>query len=59
MDINKELTNLITKVLVSEGYDKSAAAYVLSNYDLYSYLIEDSLKVIKDQVGSISRVMEI
>jgi hypothetical protein len=59
MDINKELTNLISKVLVSEGYDKGAAAYVLSNYDLYSYLIEDSLKVIKEQITDITKVMEI
>jgi hypothetical protein len=58
-DINKDLTKLITKVLISDGYDKGAITYVLGNYDLYCYLLEDSLKVIKDQIADISKVMEI
>jgi len=58
-DINKDLNKLITKVLVSDGYDNGAVTYVLGNYDLYSYLLEDSLKVIKEQVTDISKVMEI
>ena len=58
-DINKDLTNLIIKVLVNDGYDKGAVTYVLSVYDLYSYLLEDSLRVIKEQVTDISKVMEI
>jgi hypothetical protein len=58
-DINKELSKFITKVLVAQGYDSGAANYVLGEYDLYSYLLEDSLKVIKDQINDISKVMEI
>ena len=58
-DINKDIANLITKVLVSQGYDKGAVTYVLGEYDLYSYLLEDNLKVIKEQVSSIVKVMEI
>ena len=58
-DINKDLTNLITKVLVNDGYDKGAVTYVLSAYDLYSYLLEDSLKVFKEQITDITIVMEI
>ena len=58
-DINKDLTNLITKVLVNDGYDKGAVTYVLGAYDLYSYLLEDSLKVIKEQITDITKVMEI
>jgi hypothetical protein len=58
-DLNKELTKFITKVLVSEGYESSAVTYVLGQYDLVSYLLEDSLKVIKEQVTDIAKVMEI
>jgi hypothetical protein len=58
-DLNKELTKFITKVLVSEGYESSAVSYVLGEYDLVSYLLEDSLKVIKEQVTDIAKVMEI
>lgn len=58
-DLNKELTKFITKVLVSEGYDNGAVTYVLGEYDLFSYLLEDSLKIIKEQITDISKVMEI
>jgi hypothetical protein len=58
-DINRDIANLITKVLVNDGYDKGAVTYVLGEYDLYSYLLEDNLKVIKEQITNISKVMEI
>lgn len=58
-DLEKKLNNFITKVLVSEGYESSAVSYVLGEYDLVSYLLEDSLKVIKEQINDVTKVMEI
>jgi len=57
--LNKDLTKLITKALISEGYESSAVSYVLGQYDLVSYLLEDNLKIIKEQITDITKVMEI
>jgi hypothetical protein len=58
-DINKELNKFLTRVLVNQGYDKGAVAYVLGEYDLFSYLLEDRIRVIENQINDISKVMEI
>jgi hypothetical protein len=58
-DINTRLNKFITKVLVDQGYDKHATAYVLGEYDLFSYLLEDRIRVIESQINDITKVMEI
>ena len=50
MNEDKKLAEIITAYLLREGMDKKAIKYVLSNYDLFSYVLETPLKVITSQV---------
>jgi len=54
-----QLRKVITGHLLREGYDEAAITFVLSNYDLTSYLLEDPLKIITEQVNRVSKAVEI
>lgn len=59
MNIELQLRKVITAHLLCEGHDVRAIEYVLSNYDLTSYLLEDPLKIIIEQVNRVSKAVEI
>ena len=57
--IDRELAKVITKCLLDEGYQLNAIKYVLSNYDLTSYLLDDALKIMGEQCADVSQAMAI
>ena len=59
MSTELQLRKVITAHLLREGHDVRAVEYVLSNYDLTSYLLEDPLKIITEQVNRVSKAVEI
>ena len=59
MNVELQLRKVITAHLLREGHDVRAIEYVLSNYDLTSYLLEDPLKIINEQVERVSKAVEI
>lgn len=59
MNTETLLRKIITAHLLREGHDVRAIEYVLSNYDLTSYLLEDPLKIINEQVNRVSKAVEI
>ena len=59
MNTETLLRKIITAHLLREGHDVRAIEYVLSNYDLTSYLLEDPLKIINEQVERVSKAVAI
>jgi hypothetical protein len=57
--IEKELAKVITKCLLNEGYDSNAIAFVLSEYDLVSYVLDEPLRIMSKQVEAVSKAVEI
>ena len=57
--IEKELAKVITKCLLNEGHDPKAIAFVLSKYDLTSYLLDDALGIMGEQAEAVSKAMAI
>jgi hypothetical protein len=57
--IEKELSKVITKYLLNDGHDINAIKFVLSNYDLTSYLLDEPLKIITEQVEAVAKAVEI
>ena len=57
--IEKELAKVVTKCLLDNGFDAEAIKFVLTNYDLTSYLLDDALKVISLQVAAVTEAVAI
>jgi len=57
--IEKELAKVVIKCLLNEGYNAKAIAYVLSNYDLTSYLLDEPLRIMGEQIEAVSKAVEI
>jgi hypothetical protein len=57
--IEKELAKVITKCLLNEGHDPKAIAFVLSKYDLTSYLLDEPLRIMGEQAEAVSKAMAI
>jgi hypothetical protein len=50
---NKDISKAIVKQMVLIGFDEKAAAFVCSNYDFHSYLLEGSLSHIEEQISKV------
>lgn len=59
MNVEKELAKVVTKCLLNEGYELNAIKFVLSNYDLTSYLLEEPLRVISSQLAAVTEAVAI
>ncbi len=59
MNIEKELAKVVTKCLLNNGFDAEAIKFVLSNYDLTSYLLDDALRIMSLQVEAVAKAVEI
>ena len=59
MNTEKGLRKVITECLLREGHDVRAIEYVLSNYDLTCYLLDDFLPILNKQVSQVSKAVEI
>jgi hypothetical protein len=57
--IEKELAKVITKCLLNDGHDIRAIEFVLSKYDLTSYLLDEPLRIITEQVEAVSEAVSI
>ena len=59
MNVEKELTKVVTKCLLDNGFDVEAIKFVLTNYDLTSYLLDEPLRVIGQQVAAVTEAVSI
>lgn len=59
MDIEKELSKVIVKCLLNEGHDPKAVAFVVSKYDLTSYLLDEPLRIMSEQAEAVSKAMAV
>jgi hypothetical protein len=59
MNIEQQLAKVITNSLLQDGHDIKAIKFVLSNYDLTSYLLDEPLKIITEQVEAVAKAVEI
>jgi hypothetical protein len=59
MNVEKELSKVVTKCLLNNGFDAEAIKFVLSNYDLTSYLLDEPLKIITEQVEAVAKAVAI
>jgi hypothetical protein len=59
MNIEKELAKVITNSLLEQGYELNAIKFVLSKYDLTSYLLDEPLRIITEQIEAVSKAVEI
>jgi hypothetical protein len=59
MNVEKELTKVVTKCLLDNGFDADAIKFVLSNYDLTSYLLDDALSIMGNQAEAVAKAVEI
>jgi hypothetical protein len=59
MDIEQQLAKVITNSLLQDGHDVKAIKFVLSNYDLTSYLLDEPLRIITEQVEAVTKAVEI
>ena len=59
MNVEKELAKVVTKCLLDNGCDEKAVAFVLSKYDLTSYLLDDALDIMSSQAEAVSKAMAI
>ena len=59
MNVEKELTKVVTKCLLDNGFDVEAIKFVLTNYDLTSYLLDEPLRVIGQQVAAVTEAVAI
>ena len=59
IDIEKELSKVITNSLLQDGYELNAIKFVLSNYDLTSYLLDEPLRIITEQVEAVTEAVAI
>ena len=59
IDIEKELSKVITNSLLDDGYELNAIKFVLSNYDLTSYLLDEPLRIITEQVEAVTEAVAI
>ena len=47
---NKDITRALVKEMKARGLSETAAAYVCSNYDFTSYLLEGTLSHLEKQI---------
>jgi hypothetical protein len=59
MNIEQQLAKVITNSLLQDGHDIKAIKFVLSNYDLTSYLLDEPLKIITEQVAAVTEAVAI
>ncbi len=59
MNVEKELAKVVTKCLLDNGFDVEAIKFVLSNYDLTSYLLDDALRIMSSQVAAVTEAVAI
>ena len=59
MNVEKELTKVVTKCLLDNGFDVEAIKFVLTNYDLTSYLLDEPLRVIGRQLAAVTEAVSI
>jgi hypothetical protein len=59
MNVEKELSKVVTKCLLNNGFDAEAIKFVLSNYDLTSYLLDDALRIMSSQVAAVTEAVAI
>lgn len=59
MNVEKELTKVVTKCLLDNGCDAKAIAFVLSKYDLTSYLLDDALDIMSNQAEAVAKAVAI
>jgi hypothetical protein len=59
MNIEQQLAKVITNSLLKDGHDINAIKFVLSNYDLTSYLLDEPLKIITEQVEAVTEAVAI
>ena len=59
MNTELQLRKVITAHLLREGHDEAAIKYVLSNYDLTCYLLDEPLVIITQQVRQVEKAVAI
>ena len=59
MNVEKDLAKVVTKCLLNSGFEADAIKFVLSNYDLTSYLLADALKIMGKQAEAVAKAVEI